>query len=187
MKQIDILAFHLANTVNAIHRKGHTYSHHGNQFNSQSTNGTKTNVNFFESPIGITGAAKNLELSQEVKSDLKNIVTALGPNSPGDNRISIAISKLQDEKILADGSKTLEEEFLGNIGNIGLVSAKTRIEFEQSEGILAQMNSIRERIVGVSIDEEAANMVKYQQAYDASAKVLRAANEMFDSVLGIVN
>ena len=51
---------------------------------------------------------------------------------------------------------------------------------------MAQAKSIKERISGVSMDEETANMVKFQHAYDASAKMLRTADEMFDSVLGML-
>jgi len=54
---------------------------------------------------------------------------------------------------------------------------------EQSSGLLAQATSIRERLTGVSIDEETSNMVRYQHAYEASAKIMQAADEMFKTVL----
>ena len=50
----------------------------------------------------------------------------------------------------------------------------------------AEAKSLKERLTGVSIDEETANMVKFQHAYDASAKVLKTADEMFKTVLGIL-
>ena len=73
-----------------------------------------------------------------------------------------------------------------SVVKIGLATSKSKVNAEQSKGILAQARSIKERISGVSIDEEATNMVKYQQAYEASAKMISAADEMFDSVLGMV-
>ncbi len=75
--------------------------------------------------------------------------------------------------------------FLKTVGKVGLEAGKARLDAEQSEGLLAQAKSIRERISGVSIDEETANMVKFQHAYEASAKVMQTANEMFDTVIGI--
>ena len=83
------------------------------------------------------------------------------------------------------GTTTLEESYLQTIGNVGLESGKAQLDREQSEGILAQTKNLKERLSGVSIDEEAANMVRYQHAYDASAKVMQTANEMFDTVLSI--
>ena len=120
-----------------------------------------------------------------MQEDLSNIATALAPNSPGDNRIALAISKIQNERILDDGTITLEEKYLQSIGNIGLSTGKARLNSEQSEGILNQTKSVKERYSGVSIDEEAANMVRYQHAYDASAKVMKTAEEMFATVLSI--
>jgi len=114
------------------------------------------------------------------------IVAGLEPNSPGDNRIAIAISKLQHEKILGEGTTTFEESYQKSVGKIGLSTAKSKIDYEQSGGILAQAKSIKERVSGVSIDEETANMVKYQHAYDASARMIKTADEMFDSVLGMM-
>lgn len=120
-----------------------------------------------------------------MKNDLSNITTGLKPNAPGDNRIALAISKIQHEKFMAGGTATIEEQYLQTIGKIGLEASKANFEQEQSEGILAQVNSIRERISGVSLDEETANMVRYQHAYEASAKVMQTANEMFDTVINI--
>ena len=83
------------------------------------------------------------------------------------------------------GSATLEESYLQTIGRIGLETGKAKLDREQSEGILVQSKSIRERIAGVNLDEETANMVRYQHAYQASAKVMQAAQEMFETVLAI--
>src|SRR5690606_36823173 len=134
----------------------------------------------------VKGAANLIDLSNDVKNDLNKIATAFSPNSPGDNRVAIAISKLQHEKIVGNAEATLEEHYLKSVGKIGLSVSKARIDTEQSMGILAQAKSIKERISGVSIDEETANMVKYQHAYEASARVIRAADEMFQTVLGIM-
>jgi flagellar hook-associated protein 1 FlgK len=147
--------------------------------------GPTTGINFFDLPDNIEDAAHNITISNDVRSDLSNICTALNPNAPGDNRIALAISKIQHEKMLGDGTTTLEEEYLKTVGRVGLDSAKSKLDYEQAEGILTQTKSIRERISGVSIDEEAASMIKFQHAYEASAKIMRAADEMFKIVLSI--
>jgi len=118
---------------------------------------------------------------------VNNIAAGIEPNSPGDNRVAIAISRLQHEKILGEGTTTLEEHYLKTVGNVGMQVAKSKIDTEQSGGILAQARSIKERISGVSLDEETANMVKYQNAYEASAKVIKASDEMFKAVLGLMS
>ena len=84
------------------------------------------------------------------------------------------------------GTATIEEAYLQTIGNVGLEAGKANLDARQAEGILAQTQAIKERISGVSIDEEASNMVRYQTAYEASAKVIQNANKMFNTILETV-
>jgi flagellar hook-associated protein 1 len=188
--RIDTVAHEFVNSVNAIHRRGYANRPVGmNEFGeatSQDRRGPVTGIDFFK-PIGERhNAALSIDLSQAVKSDLSNVATALSPNSPGDNRVAIAVSKLQHERIMDGGTATLEEDYLQMIGRVGIDAGKANFDFEQSTGILAQAVNMRERISGVSIDEETANMVRYQHAYDASARVIRTADDMFKTVLGIM-
>jgi flagellar hook-associated protein 1 FlgK len=189
-KQIDELAHGLVHATNAIHRRG--FANHpvpldemGNPVPGAA--GKKvTGINFFKEPLDLKRAAEYIELSDEIAADINNIATALEPNKPGDNRVALAISKLQHEKVLGAGTTTFEEQYLKSVGNIGLQVGKSKVNEEQSAGILAQAKSFKERLAGVSLDEEAANMIRYQNAYEASAKVIRASDEMFKAVLNLL-
>ncbi len=187
---VDTIAYELANMVNAIHTKGFTNKQIPILPNGQPDllNAPKnaSGVNFFKMPISKHRAAEYIDLSDAIKEDVGNIATAINPNSPGDNRVALAISKLQHEKVMMDGRSTVEEYFLKAIGNVGLLAGKATIDADHASGILAQANAVRERISGVSIDEETANMVQFQHAYDASARVMKTADQMFKSVLGIM-
>lgn len=187
--KIDQVAYELANTVNAIHRRGYVNRRieipEGGTAPAFDSRGRTTNVNFFEEPVQLEDASLNIKISDEVLEDASNIATGLEPNAPGDNRVAMAISKLQHERVMDNGTATLEEFYLQSIGKIGLESGKSKMDTQQAEGILAQTRNVRERISGVSLDEEAANMVKFQHAYEASAKIMQTADEMFQTVLGI--
>jgi flagellar hook-associated protein 1 len=187
--RIDNLAFNFINTVNAIHRRGYVLRElevdDSGRVPASDKYGKTTEIDFFK-PINQTeGAASQIDLSEDVKADLSNIATALTPNSPGDNRVALAISKVQQEKILGKGDATLEEDYLQMVANIGLKAGKSQINAEQSEGLFNQAKTFKERLTGVSLDEEAANMVKFQHAYEASAKVMQTAKEMMDTLLSI--
>lgn len=183
---VDDLAYDIANTVNAIHKRGHVIKKDNiDATGRQIANVKTTGIDFFEAPTERYRAAETIELHLDIKEDLRNIATALAPNSPGDNRISIALSKLQYAKVLDNDSATFEENYLKAIGGIGLETKKSRMKQEQSYGILAQNTSMKERVSGVSIDEETADMMKFQHAYDASARVMSVAESMFDTVLNI--
>lgn len=186
-EDIDGIAYQFTNSVNSIHRQGFvnrpiSIGPDGTPV-AMDKKGLTSGLDFFAQPLEKEGSALNIDLSEPVKSDLSNIAAALAPNAPGDNRVAIAISKLQHERIAGEESVTLEEKYLQTIGNIGLETGKARLDAEQAGGILAQASSIRERLTGVSIDEETANMVRYQHAYEASAKMMQAADEMFKTVL----
>ena len=190
-KQLDELAHGLVLATNAIHRRG--FANHPVPLDAQgnpvpnAASKKVTGINFFKEPLDLKRAAEYIQLSDDVEKDVNNIATALEPNKPGDNRIALAISKLQHEKVLNGGNSTFEEQYLKSVGNIGLQTGKSKIDAEQSAGILAQAKSFKERLAGVSLDEEAANMVRYQNAYEASAKVIKAADEMFRSVLNLLS
>jgi flagellar hook-associated protein 1 FlgK len=184
---IDGISYQFTTSVNTIHRQGFvnrpiTIGSDGKPA-LMDAKGLTTGIDFFKQPLSVEEAGNDIDLSDAVKSDLSNIAAALNPNAPGDNRVAIGISKLQHERIAGEGSITLEEQYLQTIGNIGLETGKARLDAEQSTGILAQATSLRERLSGVSIDEETANMVRFQQAYQASAKIMQAADDMFKTVL----
>lgn len=184
---IDGIAYQFTTSVNTIHRQGFVNRPIIIGADGKPAvvdqKGLTTGLDFFKQPLSVEEAGNAIDLSDSVKQDLSNIAAALAPNAPGDNRVAIGISKLQHERISGDGSITLEEKYLQTIGSIGLETGKARLDSEQASGILAQANSLRERLTGVSIDEETANMIRFQQAYQASAKIMQAADDMFKTVL----
>ena len=178
-RKMDTLAFEFSKAVNQIHRRG---------FRSDSKvpeNLSGDQINFFDELSSKEDASLNLKINDLVKKDLNNLVTSGAPGSTGNNEIALQIASLQYEKLTDGGRASLEESFLKTVGKVGLEAAKAELETEQTQGILSQNQSLKERITGVSLDEEAANLVKYQNTYQASAKVIQAAEEMFDTLIRI--
>lgn len=186
---INSICYDFSNLVNAVHSRGYTQRKLKVDENGVPApfddKGKTTGINFFKTPTSRYDAAANIDLSDEVRFDLSNIVTGLLPNKAGDNRVAIALSKIQHEKILDAGKTTLEEQYLKTIGHLGVEAGKAFSNMEQTEGLLSQAKSVKERISGVSLDEETANMVKYQHAYQASAKVIQTADTMFNALLSM--
>ena len=187
--KMDKIAYEFVNTVNAVHRKGYAnrriHTDGSGNANTVDARGKTTGINFFKSLDRVYDASLKIALSDEVQDDLSNIVTALSPNSPGDNRIALAISKLQHEKIMEGGTATIEENYLQMVAKVGLEGGRAKIDEEQSRGIMTQVEVLKERTSGVSIDEETANMIRLQHVYGASAKVMQTAKELFDALLSI--
>lgn len=188
--ELDKLAFNLAESTNAIHRKG--FINTDLPLDSQGRlpaslgNLKITDVDFFKKPLKLDGAARQLSLSNDITNNALSIAVAAQANAPGDNRIAIAISKLQNEKLFNNNTASLEEEYVKSIASIGLATSKSNINEEQSKGLLAQVETLRERVSGVSLDEEATQMMQYQHAYQASARVIKASEDMFNSLLQMI-
>lgn len=187
--KLNDMAVNLVRMTNTLHRRG--YANHkvptdeaGNPIMALADKQV-TGINFFKEPLDPDRACEYIDISDSIKEDVNNIATAFEPNKSGDNRMAISISKLQHEPIMNGGTISFEEHYLKSVGKVALKSSKARIDKEQSGGIVAQVKSMKERLSGVSLDEEAANMVKYQNAYEANAKMIKAADEMFKAVLSL--
>ena len=187
--KLDNIAFGLVKTVNSIHQKGfvnRTITNSPEETPPASdAYGPTTGINFFKDIDGPSGASSQVEISDLVKADLSNITTGLLPSMPGDNRVALAISKVPHQKLLNDGRATLEEEYLKSIADVGMAAGKAKLNHDQTQGILAQFKSLKERISGVSLDEEATNLIRYQNAYQASAKVIKESEQMINAVLDL--
>lgn len=172
LQKIDQLAYGLATKVNEIHAQGYTLNN-------------TTGIDFFKNPETLHDAAERLSLSDAVREDSNNIATALIPDAPGDNRLVQLIAGLQHEKTLNGGLSTFDDYYNSTVSSLATLSQSNRHSLEQQQHTLGQLSKLREEISGVSLDEETANLIQYQHAFDASAKVIKAANDMLDEVLNI--
>ena len=69
------------------------------------------------------------------------------------------------------------------VSDVGTTSARNRESLGQQQSIMTQLNRVRDQVSGVSIDEETTNLMQFQHAFDASARVIKAADEMLETVL----
>jgi flagellar hook-associated protein 1 FlgK len=170
LDRLDDLAYGLATSVNQIHAQGVTRNQ-------------QTGVNFFKTPPQKERAAEFLELSDEVKSNVNFIATGMIPDAPSDNRIALALGSLQSQKFMNDGKTTADDFFNSIISEVGVASFRNRSDLNQAKDINIQLGKLREVNSGVSIDEETTNLMQYQTAFAASAKVIQVADELLKSVL----
>lgn len=170
--QIDSLAFNLAEQVNSAHIEG--FDRNGRQ-----------GVNFFDYMDTPKGAAIQLKVNDEIRNDANRIAAASKPHAIGDNTTANVISQIQYKEIMEDGTSTMDDFYNSQVGTIGAV-AQRAIKSKESQGnIVSQLNTIRESISGVSLDEETTKMIEFQRAFDASARVIKTADEMFETVLNL--
>ncbi|MFY0665840.1 MAG: flagellar hook-associated protein FlgK [Natronospirillum sp.] len=103
-----------------------------------------------------------------------------------DNRNSERMIDLQTAKLLngRDGGLNFNDAYSQLIQQIGLSTRQAQINTETARVSLDQTESAWQQVSGVNLDEEAARLVRFEQAYNANAQMIRVAQEIFNSLLG---
>jgi flagellar hook-associated protein 1 FlgK len=111
-------------------------------------------------------------------------VFALGYNTgKSDNRNAVALGKLQIADILVDGSATFQSAYGQLVGFVGTETRQSRLDSDAGNVLVTQSKAARDEVSGVNLDEEATNLVRYQQAYNATAQVIAVARSLIDTLL----
>ena len=79
--------------------------------------------------------------------------------------------------------KTFDDYFAVSVGKIGLLGEQSQIALETQNLVMKQLHEMRQSISGVNIDEELANMIKYQHGYSAAARFITVVNQMLDTLI----
>ena len=173
MTSLDNLAAGVINSVNAQSLKGYDL------------NGAK-GVNFFEpvvqpTPGSNAGAAENMAVAITDPSQ----VAASSDGTEGDNANALALANIQNEAVV-DGQTATDfySNLVSTVGN----DVSTATDEQDSVGLaLTQLQNQQSDTSGVSLDEEAANLILYQRAYEAAAEVVSAINNLTSDFLSTIN
>ncbi|MCJ8300329.1 MAG: hypothetical protein MJK13_15535, partial [Pseudomonadales bacterium] len=98
-----------------------------------------------------------------------------------DNRNALALSAIQSKALLVNGS--LQDHYSGIVEQVGAKAATGKINLTASESVLRSTKASLASIIGVNLDEEAARLVQFQQAYQASARVISTSQLLFNTLL----
>lgn len=132
------------------------------------------------------GTPGDWRLSDAVAADIRHIAASLS-GAPGDNAGARAVAALWEEGVLESGTRTFEafhQEFLAEWGARSEAMSRTA----ESQGfLLEQIDNLRESVAGVSSDEELAQLVRYQRAYEMAARSVQTADEMLQTLLDMVH
>ncbi|MFT5691419.1 MAG: flagellar hook-associated protein 1 FlgK [Oceanicoccus sp.] len=112
-------------------------------------------------------------------------IFTVGFNSGGisDNRNAVELGQLRINGILQGGSLNFEADYGRLVEELGSDTSQNRVSREASFSLLQASTNNRSSISGVNLDEEAANLIRFEQAYNASAQVISIARQIFDTML----
>ena len=169
--RLDELAYGVAQRVNTVHQTGFDL------------NGNPGAV-FFTPPAAVAGAAAALSVSAPLQAD-SSLLAASQTGAPGDNQVARALAALRDEPVLG-GTTTFAEGWAALAYHVGSDADGARAEQSSRLDVLDQVQHLRDQVSGVSLDEEAASMMKFQRAYEANAKYFSAVDAMLQTLMNTV-
>jgi len=172
VSRIDQLAYDLATSINTTHKAG--FDLNGNP-----------GGDFFAPLASAAGAASTLKMSAAVTAN-GNLIAAAGTTSAGDNQTARAITNLQRVPLGA-GTTSPIETWGALIYRVGTDSQTASSNKSERDEIVNQLQTLRDQVSGVSLDEEAGNLQKFQRAYEANARYFSAIQTSLDVLMQMVN
>ena len=170
---LDQIAYTVTNQVNTLHDAGFDLSGNGAGV-------------FFTALGSVSGAAAAIAVDPAVAAD-PSLVAAASIASPGDNQTARAISALRDARVMSGHTATMNDSWGRIIYRAGTDSATAKSDVGSHDEIVRQMEGLRDATSGVSLDEEAMSMLKFQRAYEASAKFFTTINGALDTLMNMVS
>ncbi|KAF0996469.1 flagellar hook-associated protein FlgK [Geobacillus sp. TFV-3] len=188
LANLDKLAYTFGTVFNNVHQQGY------------GLNGS-TNHPFFAGLGGVNGAAKTITLAADI-DDLANIAAATKSGEPGNGNNAINLANVRSLLLsnatvsLQDGisvdlaslslplsSGTVETNYQGWIGQLGVDGEQANRMKRNSETLRQSVEEKRQSVSSVSLDEEMMNMIKFQHAYNAAARQITVIDEMLDKII----
>lgn len=137
---------------------------------------------------GVSFTLTSADLSFTISGTPANGDTfALNPTTAGvsDNRNGVLIGGLQLAKTLLGGTASYQSTYSQLVSEVGNKTREVQVNRDAQTSLLEQATTARDSVSAVNLDEEAANLIRYQQAYQAAAKVMTIASTLFDEVLAL--
>ncbi len=142
-------------------------------------------VDFAVAPIA--HPAGWLEVAPEIKSDLGSIAAGFGENgrpaAAGDGSAALAIAALRTQNVMVGSLKTFDDHFAEAVARVGLSGERAASASATHDRIGKELRDLRQSTSGVNMDEELANMIKFQHGYEAAAKFVTKVDSMLDTII----
>jgi len=138
-------------------------------------------ISIFPTPDGNEPGFRVSLVGEPVKGDTFRV--EYNEDGTTDNQNIIALSRLQDKPILANGTSSFSDVYADLITRIGTKTHELEINKKAQKLLLNQVVAKRESVSGVNMDEEAANLVRYQKLFQANAQIIAVSQKMLDVLM----
>jgi flagellar hook-associated protein 1 FlgK len=129
--------------------------------------------------------ARDIALNQTLQSN-PALLAAARNGEPGDNQTARAIADLESQPVGTLGGTSLKDSYQSMVNQVGVAANTAKTEAEATRVVRETLESQREALSGVSLDEEAVNLMRQQRAFQGAARLIAAVDEMMKTILNMV-
>ena len=128
-----------------------------------------------------------VEVNPAIRNDVMNVAAGYNDGNSGvaagDGRAAVEIAAIRNSQVMVGGLKTFDDYFADAVTNVGLMGEQAEMNLMSQMAIMEDLRSLRDSISGVNIDEELADIIKFQHGYNAAARFVNVIDEMLDTVI----
>ena len=166
---LDVIANTIVRETNSRHRAGFI--------------GNAAAGDFFDAS---RTTARTIQLDATIVADVNRVAASGIANEPGDNSVALALSQLRNTPVAINGqSVSISEGYRNAVASIATQVNGVSGTAAAARTLASQTDARRESVKGVSIDEEMVNLIKYQQAYSAAARLVSVVDEMSQTLINL--
>ena len=140
---------------------------------------------FFNALGAVTDAAEMIGMNAAVTGNPSLVAAGGVANTPGDNTVARNLANLRDAKVLAGNTATFGDAWSQLVYRVGQDGATAKGEMESRGEVVRQIENLQDSVAGVSLDEEAAAMMRFQRAYEANARYFSVINSALDVLMNL--
>lgn len=131
--------------------------------------------------------ASDIAVNSAIAADTRRIAAALDTEGvPGGNGNAVAMAGIQNRMMAGLGQATMDDFYSGLVSDVGRQASQASVNGEHQSMVSLQLATYREEVSGVSMDEEMVNMVQFQSAYNAAAKLVSTVDEMLEALIAMI-
>ena len=128
-----------------------------------------------------------IQVNDVIKNDVMNVaagyIDSNGNAFTGDARAAVEIASIRNSKIMVGSQKSFDDYFADTVTNVGLKGEQAEMNLLSQNAIMEDLHNFRDSISGVNIDEELAEVMKFQHGYNAAAKFITVWDSLVDTII----
>ena len=128
-----------------------------------------------------------IQVNDAIHTDIQSVAAAMpnlqGTADAGDGRAAVEIAALRNTGVMIGKSRTFDDYFADAVTNVGLKGEQAQNMLVSQNAIMADLTALRDSISGVNIDEELADIIKFQHGYNAAARFVTVQDQLLDTLI----